>query len=108
MKSGFIVDTADSSASNVLHEIETPPLISVKLQVRCEQCIIEDAEACNAVVNTVQPMDLHTYPKVESECGQNQTFGTEFTGWHINIRPNVEFCYNIKKYYERSRETEEV
>ena len=76
MKSGFIYNTAASSASNVLQEIETPPLISIWLQVGCEQCVMEDAEACKAAVNTVQPIDLHTYPKVESECDHNQTFGT--------------------------------
>ena len=73
-----------------------------------EQCVIENAEACEAAVNTVQPMDLHMYLKVESECGQNQTFGTHFTVQQINIRPNVKSCYDIKKHYERSRQTEEV
>ena len=108
MKLAFIYDTAASPASNVLHEIETPPLISVWLQVGCEQCVIENAEACEAAVNTVQPMGLHMFLKVESECGVNQTFGTYFTVQHINIRPNVKFCYDIKKHYERSRQTEEV
>ena len=108
MKSGFIYNTAASSASNVLQEIETPPLISIWLQVGCEQCVMEDAEACKAAVNTVQPIDLHTYPKVESEWCHNQTFSTYFTGQHINIRPNVKFCYDIKKHYEWSRQTEEV
>ena len=60
-------------------------MISVWLQVGCEQCVIENAEACEATVNTVQPMDLHMYPKVESECGQNQTFGTHFTVQHITL-----------------------
>ena len=108
MKSRFICNTAASSASNVLHETETPPLISVWLQVGCEQCVIENAEACEVTVNTVQPMDLHMYPKVESGCGQNQTFGTHFAVQQINIRPNVKFCCDIKKHYERSRQTEEV
>ena len=28
-------------------------------------------------------MDLHTYPKAESECGQDQTFGTKFHKFEI-------------------------
>ena len=82
---------------NVLHGIETPPLISVWLQVGCEQCVIENAEACEAAVNTVQQMDLHMYPKVESECGQDQTFGTYLTVQHINIGPNVKFCHEHRE-----------
>ena len=108
MKLGFIYNTGASSVSNVLQEIETPPLISIWLQVGWEQCAIEDAEGCKAVVSTIQLIDLHMYPKVKSECVQNQTFGTYFTVQHINIRPNVKFCYDIKKHYERSRQTEEV
>ena len=42
-------------------------------------------------------MDLHTYPKVESECGQNRTFGTYFTVQHVNIRPSVKFCHEHRE-----------
>ena len=63
----------------------------------CKCAANSGAKSCNAVVNTVQPIDLHTYPKVESECGHNQTFGTYFTVKHVNIRPNVKFCHEHRE-----------